>query len=70
MSEHTHKIPTNKRGKVMSEHAHNICTGKLLEKREGKSRVPEHALKKSTRFFCEHAQTCFPSLFFQLLVCF
>ncbi len=44
MSEHAHKnTKLEKRGKLMSEHAHNKCTWQL-EKREGKSHVPEHAL--------------------------
>ncbi len=59
MSEHAHKeIPPaklKKRGKVMSEHAHSQHW--QLEKREGKSHVPEHALKKTPGSFHEHAQT-------------
>ncbi len=58
MSEHAHKIPTKlteERGKVMYEHAHNKCTGNW--KKERVKVMFLSMLLKSTRFFCEHAQT-------------
>ncbi len=57
MSEHAHEnAKLEKRGKVMSEHAHNKCTGNW--KKERVSHVPEHALEKKTPgSFHEHAQT-------------
>ncbi len=60
MSEHAHNIPTKltekkKRGKVMSEHAHNKCTGNW--KKERVKVMFLSMLLKSTMFFYEHAQT-------------
>ncbi len=68
MSEHAHKN-TNNRGKLMCEHAHNKCTGNW-KKREGKSHVPEHALKKHQVLFMSMLRHDFPSLFSVAILCF
>ena len=67
MSEHAHKIPTKlteERGKRET----NVwaCSQQMhwqLEKREGKSHVPEHALKKHQVLFMSMLRHDFPSLF-------
>ncbi len=57
------KFQQKKRGKVMSEHAHNICTGKLLEKREVKVMFLSMLLKKAPGSFVSMLRHVFPLFF-------
>ncbi len=62
MSEHAHKIPT----KLTEESNVWACSQQMywqLEKREGKSHVPEHALKKHQVLWWACSDMTFPLFF-------